>query len=350
MSEAIINGGTFKALIDAVQRFPGVGSFVGSDLINLQLVGKELVASTYGIVISRSVVEGAGVLPLIAVDERALSPFSALCTGKSDVTIKVTDKTVQFRTRSREITSVNTTGTNHVIPSITGVNPLHISEQVATKISYLAQIAMNDASRPDLCCVMLCDGEIMACDQKAVAVLKCALPSVARTALPLPIAKEIRKGDQLYTGTKHTVLHSGIGQYAMPSPIRAQKEFPTDRLKKLAEVVKTPVALVSGDKFKEALEECSACLGNIARNEVVVQLSFQGSKLELSAKNGGIKFRRIVPVKEKTNAELNVPLEEAMNASALLAGKVITVSQGANGEAFLKVPDGWVMFPRYSAK
>lgn len=352
MSETKVNGAAFKLLIDAVKRFPSVGGFVGSDLINLQVSkdGTKLQASTFGVVVSRGTVDAVGEMPLIAVDERALIPFAGLCDSKSNVVIKVSDKVVQFRTRNREITSANVTGQDHQIPPLKGIVPLIISETVAVSIAYLAQIAMNDSSRPELNCVMLSNGDAMASDQKAVVSLKLAVPYTGRTALPVPIAKAIRAGDRLYSGAKETILISGIGQHAMPSPVRAQKEFPVSKIASLSALEKTGIAVIAGDKLKSALEECGACLGNIARNEVVVKLAFKNGELELSAQNGGIKFRRMVTVKEKMAADVYLPLEESLNAAALMNEKLITVSQGTNGATFLSFKSGWALFPKWTVK
>lgn len=350
MPDATLNGGEFKRLVDAVKRFPSIGSFLGSDLINLEVGKKHAVASTFGVVVSRASIPAEGDLTLSAVDERALVPFTAICRPKSAVVIRNTEKLLQFRTRGREISSPIADGKSHVIRPLEGSPHMLVTEDLAKKVAYLAQIAMNDSSRPELCCVMLYNGQIMACDQKAVAVLKCLVPLAGRVALPLTLAKAIQKGDLLYTGAKETVLVSGIGKYAVPSPIKAQKDFPVDKLMRLATVEKTTVALVNGSHLKSALEECGACLGNIARNEVVVQLKFGNGKLELWAQNGGIKFRRRLPVKEKTAAELNLPLDEALHAANLFEASQVTVSKGQNGETFLTMKSGWCLFPRWKAK
>lgn len=342
-----IEGPAFKQLIDAVSRFPSVGTFVNSDMVTLKMNDGFLEASMFGVVVANAKVKAEGVLAQCATDERTMIPFASTVVKDSVVTMEVADGAVRLRTRGREIMLSTLPGQENLVPKLKGAK-LKISADVATKLNYLSGIAMTDTSKPELCCVMVADGKAMACNQKAVAVMDCAIDGhTGKTALPVPLLKALAKGDVIVAG-ESTLLESGIGRYMMPSPVAAQEKFPIAMIKKYADVQKKKVAACKGEHFSSALDECSACISNVSRTQVVVTITVKQNKIELAAKNGGVAFRRVIPCNSTVETKLIVPLEEAILASPLFGTKELHVYNGTNDETILAFADGWVLFPSWT--
>ncbi len=350
MSEAKIQGADFKAVIAAVSRFPCIGAFVDSDKVNIVISGGVLQASTFGVVVSRAEVPAEGDIELCGTDERTVVPYASAVVGTSPVTMLSDGKTIKLKTRNRELTLGTLAGRNNEIPKIKGAT-LKVTPEVAEKLGYLSEIAMSDQSKPQLCCVMVNGGKLMAVNQKSVAQLSCDISGhTGRTALPVALLTGLKKGDVLTVGTD-TVLKSGIGVYCMPSPLEAQKSFPIETVDKIGKQEKQQIAGIDGDKLQSALEECATCLGNVSRTEVLATLNFKLGKLILTAQNGGVIFKRVIPVETSaTEASMILPLEEALHAAPMFKGQNVRAFQGKNNEAFLSFDGGWVMFPTWSAK
>lgn len=346
MSEAKIEGGNFKAVIAAVSRFPTIGTFVDSDKVNIVIANGVLQASTFGVVISRAEVPAEGEIELCGTDERTVVPYASAVVGQSPVLMVSDGKTIKLRTRNREIMLGSLVGRNNEIPKVKGAT-LKITDDVGKKLGYLSEIAMSDQSKPQLCAVMVSAEKLMAVNQKAVAVLDCKIPEhKGKTALPVPLLSQLKKGDVLTVG-ESTLLKSGIGLYCMPSPTAAQESFPVEAVEKLGKQKKDQIAGVVGDRLVSALEECSTCLGNVSRTEMVTTLNFKKGKMELIAQNGGVVFRRIVAVDISLEASLILPLEEALHSIPMIQGKDVRIFSGQNGEAFISFDDGWLMFPTW---
>lgn len=344
--EAKIAGVDFKALIAAVTKHPTAGSFMDSDMVNLQVKDGKAIASTFGVVLSKAFVAAEGEIPLLKIDDRSIGPFAKdVCSSKSDVYIEILEKGVKFRTRNRDITTALAEGNTHKITPTNG-NGISITEETSKRIGYLSEIAMKDTSRPELCAVLLAEGKAVAANQKSIAVLTCNIQT-EKTALPIPLARSLLKGDLIYPGAKETIIKSGIARYAMPAPVKAQAEFPLAFVNKIALVERKTLAKCSGAKLAEALNECSLCLGNISRSEIVVKLDFKEGKLEISALNGGVKFRRVFKVVTTLDGVLKLPLGEAMQALPLLQEKDLTIGIGKNSETFFGFDSGWMLFPSW---
>lgn len=348
---ATVLGKDFKALISAVTKFPTVGAFAGSELINLSAVDGKLTATTFGIVLSRAKVPVDGTLPLIAVNERELGDFAGICPDLAKIEISVGKTEVTVRFKNRELTTATMQGRTFKMPVTKEIPGVTITKPIAARVSYLADIAFNDSSRADLCCVMLTTaGQVIAMNQKTLAVLQASPVKRGNVAVPVPLAKTLAVGDVLYVGAKETALRSGIALYSMPSPVKAQKEFPLATIKQYAKLERTEVAVCEATKLATAINECAACLGQASRSEIVVTLSIANGKAELSAKAGGAKFRTVFSMLGKTGeASFRVPLEGIVHVAAFMGNKV-TLSAGLHSELFMGVADGWVLFSGWEEK
>src|ERR1035437_7667400 len=268
----IVVGADFKALIVAVSRFPTIGSFAGSDTISISAQDGKINASSFGVVLSKARVKADGVLPLVGVDERALTAFAALCPDASKVYLEVVGKELVIKCR-RELTVCLATGTDHKMASTKDMVGLAISEEMVKKVGYLAQLAFSDSSRAELCCVMLNGEEAISCSPKIVASLKLKGMKGEKIPLPLALAKGLKAGDILYPGMQETILNSGIGRYSMPSVVKARTDYPLAAVSRLGKEIETKELILDGPKFLNAISECNSVLGSIARTEIVVNFA-----------------------------------------------------------------------------
>jgi hypothetical protein len=347
-SKVILSGKDYKFLIAAVTRFPSVGSFAGSETINLQAADGKLAATTFNMVLSRARVAVEGELPLVGVNERTLAAFASVCSESAKVSITVSGKVISVRSRRREITTPILEGQKHKIPQLKDITGLKITKEIASRVVYLAEVAFTDSSRAELCCVMLASGgQAMACNQNSVGVLDISYKGGA-IAIPISLAKILQAGDTLYVGARETVVRSGGAVYSMSSPVKAQKEFPIALVKQYGKMAREEVATVSGVKLAEVVAECNTCLGALARTAVRPRLSVAEDKLEVSGTNSGVKFRAVLPLLGKAAREqvFHVPLESMVHVAAFL-GKRVVLAAGKHGELFLRLDRGWVLFPAW---
>jgi hypothetical protein len=352
VSRASVAGKDLKALVTALTRFPSIGAFAGSELIHFRVGKGFLQASSMGVVISRARIQAKGQTPCVAVDSRALGNFTSGFPDNCRVTIDVDENSLAFSHNDRQIKTALIVGQQHSIPKMMGVEgviEVDVTAEIAERVGYLAGIAYNDNSRPEVNCVLLAgDGRAMAMNQKAVAVLKCHNGGVSsRVALPVPLAQVLVAGDMVWAGPKETVVRSGICRYCMPTPTKAQKSFPVESIDQFAKTEREVVCTCNGQQLKDCVSECSSILSQLARTEVVVSLTIGPGKLELFAKNAGVEYRGAVGLKtSKLETDLTVPLEEMTHIAQFLPDEV-TLSRGKNGETFVSCKDGWAMVPRF---
>ena len=349
MMSIIIVGKEFKKLVSAVTLFPSIGSFGGSELVNLHVKGGWATATTFGVVLSMAKVPATGELSLLGINERDMKSVASICTDADQIRIDV-DKHVTIHFRGREIITPLSKGTAHTLPAIE--DPFNVSKEVADKLTYLARVAFGDSSKPELCGVLLAGGgRAMACSQKAIAVLDYNGSKVAnRVALPVPLAKILKAGDVVSCGAKETVVKRGRVWYCMPSPVRAQKEFPVEQVLAFEKTVKDPLVTCSGVKLAMGFDECQVCLSNVSKNEVKVLLTVADGKLALSSENGGVKFKTVVKAAACADGEVMIPLEEMLLVGEFVGEQHdIEITRGRkNGEVFIAFNGGWAMFPAYT--
>jgi hypothetical protein len=309
-------------------------------------------ASAFSVVLSLAEVPGMGDLPLMGIDERILVPFASVCREKSPVKIEVRGQVVQFKCKNKEITVPLRTGKDNQLPSLQGAQHIDITTDIAKKIVFLSNIAFNDSSRAEMCCVMLvADGRAMACNQKTIAALKCHSGGSTNIALPLPLAKILSNGDRISVTTTESVVKSGIAHYAMPCPIKAQNEFPIALVEKFSSLDREIIAVCDSKSFTNAVAEALTCLGSMNRMELLLQLNISGEKLELKTESGGAKFRVVIKLKEqKEEGQLKLPLEYTSQACQFLKDDDLSLARGKNRETFLLSGDAWAVFPEWKER
>lgn len=346
MQSAKLKGAQFKELVSAVTKFPSVGTFVGSDIVSLRVANGKLTASSFGVVLSYASVEAEGTVDLFGIDERALGQFASHCRSNSDVRITRDKSGVKLRRGSTtEVLTGLVKGVRYERAKTNG-NGFKVDWNAAKNIQYLSGLAMSDTSKPELNCVLLQNYKAVACGQKVTASIDCRITK-DRHALPLPLLKVLGKDDTLYPGDKQTVLESGIARYEMPAPTKAQEKFPYAAVEKYRKGEAEKIAVISGSKLKLAIEECNSCVAGISRLEVIMKLSFRNNKLEISAENGGVKFRKVLPARVMVESSVSVALAESVQASLLYEGKDVTVTTGT-GSMFLNFQGGWLLFSTWS--
>jgi hypothetical protein len=345
-----VTGKDFKLLIEAVTRFPSIGT---SGLISLKASDNKITASNTGIVISKATKECNGELPIIGIDEKMLIPLAGVVGDASKVIVTVQEKEISIRSKTREITAPNTAGKDVVLPKLSATG-LDITDDIASKIRYLSNVAMQDSARPEVNCVMLAGPSVIAINQKAIAYLVCNNTSKENIAIPLAIAKAIKSGDTLYAQPQDTFVKSGIGWYAMPSPVKAQQSFPVATIEYLDKSETAPFAVLKGHVLASALLECSSILSALSKVDVVLTMEISNSKLQMSAMSGTAKFRRVVATLKvgDDSSKLNLPLEQAKDIGPLIEEEEsITVGIGKkHNEVFFKFSNGWAMFPSWHGK
>jgi hypothetical protein len=351
MDKAIFSGHLFKVLIAAVQKFPSIGSFAGSEVVNISVADGKATATTFGTVLSRARVEAEGTLKLIGINERDISSFASICTDTAKVTITPSEKSIVLKSRNREINTPVMEAQQYKMPTLKDTPSIPITKAIAGRVGYLAGVAFNDMSRPELCCVMLTStGQAVACDQKTLAVLSASKVKHGNTAIPVTLAKALQVDDVLYIGSKETVLKSGIALYSMPSPIQAQKDFPLAQITEVGKQARTEVTAVDGEKLALVISECAVCLAS--RTEVVASITVAEGKIVLTAKNGGTVFSApLSPLGVPSqDTVFRVPLDGIQHVLPFLTGKIL-LSSGRHGELFLGLEDaGWIMFPAWETR
>src|SRR5215471_15842810 len=141
-------------------------------MVNIVVRNGHAVCSHLGVVLARASLPIEGDLPLIAVDERLIVPFASQHSDAAKIIIESNEKEISIRARGRKINARFKEGTEQPIPKI-DTEGIPITPMLAERVGYLAEVAFSDASRPDLCCVMvLPDGRAMACNSRAIVVLK----------------------------------------------------------------------------------------------------------------------------------------------------------------------------------
>ena len=294
-SLATVPSKDFKELVKAVSRFPSIGAFAGSEMIMLSTSKNVLLASSYGVVLSKASTPIEGDLPLLAVDERVLIQFATTCGDDGTVTITTDGKIVLFKHKKKEVKVPFTSGQVHEFPVVDKAKGLHLSSTLAKKINYLSMLAHSDSSRLELCCVMLSQNRAISCSPKVFANLGTDYTSTENAPIPLPLAKELREGDTLIPGKSHTVLVSGVGQHCMPALVKARESFPLAVVEKYNAAIKSEICMVSLNRLNKLVGDCDTILSAIAKTEVVLCFSYAKGRLSLKATNSSTEFTGSVP-------------------------------------------------------
>jgi len=352
MSEKLeLAGKDFYAAIQAVMRFPAVGSFEGAGLIHLEVVETSLVVTRQGIALSvASVPIASGSLKLCAVDEKQISGFSSLCAEAARVVIESGEE-IKFRCRGRETTAPKAKGIEYRMPTLAKKQRIKGSAELAERINYLAALALEDDTRPEVSCVMLRgDGRAAAVNQRMMAVFDLA-KEVPRAALPIQLAKVFQADDSFEFNNELTLLHSGCAIHCMPSPAKALKDFPLDLVDAYAQLPRSLVAVCRGEDLARVVGECDMVLGQLAKTALVLTVTVKGGKLQISSENGAARFRAVIACPGKTleGATIKLPAEEMTRLSEFIAKElqVKLYLDKKNGASFLTLDIGSVAFPSY---
>lgn len=349
MTEAVtMTGKDFKALVTGVTKFPTVGHFGGSEMVNLAVTGGKAQCTTLGVVLSRSMVPAAGELPLIAIDERLIGPFASLHGEATKVVIAYDDREVVIRARGRKITAPYREGTQQDFPKTSG-DGISVTESLGSRVRYLSEVAYSDLSRPDMSCVMVVpDGRAMACSSRCIAVLRCHSGHDKKIAMPLPMAKALNTGDTIFPGLKETVVKNGIAKYSMPSPLIALEQFPVSAIDAYGQTDTKVFATVKGSLIARAVLEADSCMGAISRLEMIVRIAAEDGKMVLTTENGSARFLTRFPAIKSVEGQVDLPMEEMTKICTFLSGedKVVLSTGTKNNETMIKFRSGWVMFPK----
>ena len=348
MNKLTVPGAVLRGVVSAACKFSSTGGFGGADLLHLEVKGGKLIAAMSTAVFSRVRVDCEGELNLIGIDRRVLESFVSI-GGNKKISIAVDGAKLVLSSRSREAEIPVAEGVKYNAPVLKGLPAIKLSKNLAARIAYLAEIAFGDSSRPELCCVLLDGKEAMSCNQRTVAVMDTA-SSHEKIAVPLLLAKQAQEGDILYPGAKETTLRSGPATYTMSTPAKAQKDYPLAAVHMLGKQTKQPSITVDGEKLSAAIADCSACLSVLARTETVAHLAVVNGKLELTASNGGAKFRAMIPAASQSESEdtFTAPLDGFMSVLPFLEGPV-GLAIGEHQDTFLVLKSGWVLFPAWNA-
>ena len=361
MQTATFIGKDFRTLLSEATRFPSVGTYSGSELVTLTVGGGLCVARTMGLAQCWAEVPAEGKLEC-SIDERVIVSFMSLCTESSKVRLTNTGSELILKTRTREVKEAPGAIIHKTKKPATAGDPLSISKSLGDTLRYLSDVAFDSESRQELCCVMLAysspatdmaDGiaYALACNQKIVACMRVGRihqPSI-RTAVPLLLAKNVVSGDSLYLGAKDSVLSSGVSLYSVPSPARAQRDFPLETIFGYGTLARSVSAMCSGDKLGLAVGECNTILA--AKTDVRLRLAVTEEGILLRAKSGTTEFKTQVPITKYTAAmDFDAPLDALRPVLPLLTGKNVALSAGPHGELFLSMKSSWVMFPAYVRK
>lgn len=346
----MIKGSAFKELIASVTKFPMVGSFAGSEQINLWTDKKYLHASTTGIVLSHGKMrrsEDASLPVAIAIDERALINYTNIIHPAATLNITVEEKQVVLQSRNKVLHVPLTDGKKLQVSDVPDVEPIKITNVLAKRLSYLSEVAFNDGSKAELCCVMLCKDSASAINQKVIASMK-GTKVTGKVPIPLHLAKVMSVDDTLYAGEELVVLKSGCAMYSMPSLTIAQKQYPLSLVSDLNKKERKDVVILDGGKLAEAVSECQSVMASIAKTIVILKIQIQDGKIKLYAKNAGFEFQRTLPVIKccVAKALYRVELPYFIHIIPFLSGKAV-LAESTHGELFVMMGFGWVAYPAY---
>lgn len=346
-----LSGKDFTLAVQQVMRFPAVGSFEGAGLIHMEVIGDALLVARQGIALSVATVPiTSGSLKLMAVDEKQLSGFASICAEAARVIIDAGDE-IKFRCRSRETVAPQTKGVKYRIPDIGKATTIDGELTLAERIKYLAALASEDETRPEVSCVLLRgDGRAAAISQRMMAVFEMS-KDVPRAALPLQLAKVFEEGDKFEVGAELTILQSGVGSHCMPSPVKALKDFPVDLVDSYNKIQRQLVAVCRGEDLARVVSECDAVLGSLAKTAMVLTLTVKNGKIYATSENGAAKFRAVIacPGKVADGAILKLPVDELRNLSPFLTKElqIKLHSDKVSGASFMSLEAGSIAFPAY---
>lgn len=357
-SKAQIPAHSFKSMVDAVSKFPSIGGYSGSDTINLEIKdGVASVSVAGGVVSSFSSCEATGTLPVVALNDKLIYGFANLCGGDSPVTIEVKDKEIVLRCKSERVSHPFKQGVRHaapVIEKIDGAIRIDVTDEVAEKFGYLASFAFNDQCMPELCCVYVHPSKKML----SFAVHICGVFDVdvkAKTGapIPLPLAKELIKGDIVYAGSHETAVWSGKSIYTMPTPVAAIAGFPHKMLLEFANIPRDLIVECTEAALADAARKFSMCLGSLSREEIKLRATVADGRFALHAENAGASYNTVVRGAEHhKDAIFYFPLNDlskVMESSGTDAN--ISIYQGKKGgEVFLVFESGWIVFGGHKSK
>lgn len=349
--QVVIRGERFKRLVAAITKFPTLGSFAGSEMVNMSCDSGVLTATAVGVVMSVVTAKATGSIDLVAINERVLGNFAGVVADGAKVVLSRSGNEISLRCRKRVMLAPLMPGTQLTQPSIEKIAAVKISADAAAHLRYLADIAYNDSSRQEVCCVMLSKrGLAYAMDQKAVAVLRVPVGVSGPVPLPLPLARLVEAGNRLYADDTVTALRVGEAIYSMPTLTAARKGFPFGKVKALEATIADVVAIVDGMALAQAIDDCVKCLGNLARTEAVCSVDIPENTAEayaaISAANGGATFSTKAPLLQALIPfAYRVPLESLSRARPFMRGK-LRMARSKYGDMFLQLDGcGWLMFP-----
>lgn len=343
-----IGTAAFRSLVGAVTRFPSVGDFGDSGLVWMTASNERLTACAVGIVYSH-VVEpcSEAQMPVMGVDRRVLESFVGLCRASS-VSITWTDTTVKFRSGKQDVSTAYKSRDALPVANRAETQPIKVTGALADVTRYLSDVAFADNSRPELCCVMLTgDGNAIAANQKVLGVFQVPKLSADHVAVPLALAKVLQEGDGLSLGTKDVTLMRGTASYSMSRPLKAQKEFPIDKIVSYGQQKRTKIAVCVGSQLAGKLEDCSTCLSALSKLEVIGEIAITGGELVVAGSNGQTRFHASMKtLSSEGDATFRIPMTEIKHALPFMQQNV-TLSSGEHGDLLMGLPNGWILFPAW---
>lgn len=346
-----LTGGDFKALIDAVSVFPTLGEFSDAGDVTLATRGGRLIATAHGVVFTWAYCKADGDLESpIAVDMRVLQSFAPLCANTLKVTLEAASGELRIKAGRHSDETQSKPGKAVPVKSVKKMREIVVTKAVAERAKYLADVAFADGSRAELSCVMMTTkGEAAACNQKTVAILNTGAKLDKNTAIPLALARAMKAKDRLYVSTSETVLKTANAVYSIPSPVKAQKDFPLKTLQAYGVQDRTDVAVCAGEKFAEALQVCASTLEPLSRLDIIIDVEIGEKYIRVGGTNSGTKFNTRLPFLKRMDAALfKLPLGEAKKVIPFMRGRT-TISQAAHGDMLITMRDGFILFPAWTS-
>ena len=334
----------FKALIEAVLKFPPSAVVSASEIVHFSVTKGRARASVAGLVSSSATVIAAGETDAVTVDYRVIGPYAALCSNEFPVSVEISKKTkeVCFACGDNKLTIPFTFGA--VVPKLPlGAELFKVEGDCAKTLRWLAGIAENDDAKPDMSCVYVRQGTAMAGNQRCIAVSKAPGLPTGEYALPLALCGVLQTGDLLTAVAGGLVLRSGCGVHSIPFQSETLK-FPVrvvDRLSgSKATVFGTCVAKHLADAFKESAD----CVARIPKTEAVIELEFRDGRLHLHAFSGTAHYRTAFLGEQASDGILLIPLPEAESAIGVFDKDKLTLKQLPKNETVLEGATATVFF------
>ena len=345
LQTAKIQSQNFKNLIKAILKFPPSASVAASEVVHFAVNKGRARASVSGVVVSTATVIGMRDLEAFTADYRSLRAYADLLPvdGTVDIEMSTKDNQVRMACGEQKLTLALTLGS--VVPKPKMPEPFFIAtEQTAKTLKWLASVAEQDESKPDMCCVYLKDGAAMAGNQKCIAIARTEGLPTDSIPLPLQLCSVLEPGDKLSKVTGGLLLSSGCGISQVPF-VTSSIQFPVAVVERLESAAGDIYGVCRASVMSDVFGESADCVARIPKSQAYLVMAFKDGKIQVKAQSQTASFRTVMDGKVEKEGDLWMDLPGAEEALSVFgSGDVICKKLTPKGETALEGTEAKVFF------